>query len=127
MKLMRYLVVTLAVAVTLVGCGGPSTEDTITSTIQKDLAADTGLHPGLTMGGMIMGVTDETSSYFTGMGPRAENVKVDNVTVNDSGKTARAKISFGLVGDVVTCEGSAMTSLSSGKWDLTGIVVTSCQ
>jgi hypothetical protein len=131
---MRLLVPGLLVALALgvSGCGGGGSggndnADAITATVQKDLAADTGLHPGLSLGGLLFAVKDEATGFFSGPGVRAEKVKVSHVVVDKNGKTAKADVRFGLVDQGVTCVGSAMAARSGDAWKLSGVVVTSCQ
>jgi hypothetical protein len=130
---MRRLVpgVVLAVALGISGCGGGGSggndrTDAASAAIKKGLLAESSLSVGMTLSGMILAVTDSASSYFGRPGPRAENVKVGDVTLKDKEKTAEADVTFDLVDRGVTCTGAALAFRTGDAWDLSALTVSSC-
>ena len=126
------LVIVAAVTVAIVaftglGKGQGGEEEAAASAIKSQLASDTGLNPGLSMGGIVVAVHDNAISYFGTPGLRAENIQVDNVTLSDADETADASVTFDLTGQGVTCVGGALAMREGGSWDLSALTVTSCQ
>lgn len=125
--------VVLALALSATGCGGSDSdtgsgeEGKAAAAIKEKILADTGIHPGLSFGGIVVGVSDEASSYLSGKGVTAENVEVTEVELSDGDKTAEGKVSFDVQGQDTTCTGDAMATKEGDTWTLGVLTVTNCQ
>lgn len=124
--------VALALALGATACGGSdsgtgsSEENKAATAIKEKILADTGIHPGLSFGGIIVAVSDEASSYLSGKGVTAENVEVTDVELSDGDKTAEGKVSFDIEGQSATCTGDAMATKEGDTWNLGVITITAC-
>jgi hypothetical protein len=139
MKRLRQLMpaVALALALGAAGCGGSDSdggsgggsgeEGKAAAAIKAKILADTGIHPGLSFGGVVVAVSDEASRYLSGKGVQAENVKVTDVVLTDADKTADGDISFDAKGQTFTCTGQAMATKEDGSWTLGLLTITSCR
>jgi hypothetical protein len=133
MNQFRHLAPAVALAAILgaSACGsstdkGSSAEDKAAEAIRSKILDDTGIHPGLSFGGVVVAATDQASSYLSGKGVVAENVKVTGVKLSDGGKTADGDVSFDVQGQTVSCDGAAMATKEDGVWTLGLLTVTSC-
>lgn len=125
--------VVLALALGAAGCGGSDSdsgsgeEGKAAAAIKAKILDDTGIHPGVSFGGIIVAVSDEASSYLSGKGVTAENVEVTDVELSDGDKTAEGKVSFDVEGQDTTCTAGALATKEEGTWTLSLLTVTSCQ
>lgn len=125
--------VVLALALGATGCGGSDSdagsgeEGKAAAAIKEKILADTGIHPGLSFGGIVVAVSDEASSYLSGNGVTAEKVEVTGIELSDGDKTAEGKVSFDIQGQTATCTGDAMATKEGDTWTLGVLTVTSCE
>jgi hypothetical protein len=112
------------------GGGGNSEQDRAAKYIGSKIKADTGIHSGLSMGGIIVATTDQAGSYLAsigGAGAVAEQVKVTHVTMSKGDTVANADISFAVRDQSETCTGTALAQREDGDWSFLTLAIKSCE
>jgi hypothetical protein len=126
---LALLVALLPVAACGGGGNGNSEQDRAAKYIESKIEADTGIHSGLSMGGIIVATTDQAGSYLGsigGAGAVAEQVKVTHVIVSKGDTVANADISFAVRDQDETCTGTAMAQREDGDWSFLTLAIKSC-